>query len=134
MRPIFSRFGFDRAAPAEGAVAGAKVVVLNTDTQAARTATTDERGFYLAENLPIGPYTVTVDHPGFKRSRSSMLPNSTARESCATHRSILLTTPSRSRRLRAPGAPAAGTISFLKVTIGGQTLRIRMALTSSAMA
>ncbi len=96
MRPIFSRFSFCLAAclltccalplpaqtmfgrisgaitdPAAAAVVGAKVVVLNTDTQAARTATTDERGFYLAENLPIGPYTVTVDHPGFKRSQQA---------------------------------------------------------------
>ena len=49
-------------------VAGAKVVITNTDTQAARTETADERGFYVAENLSIGPYRIEVDHPGFKRA------------------------------------------------------------------
>jgi hypothetical protein len=49
------------------AVAGAKVRITNTDTQATRSLVTDDRGFYVAESLPIGPYMVAVDHPGFKR-------------------------------------------------------------------
>lgn len=49
-------------------IPGAKVTITNTDTQALRELTTDDHGFYVAENLPIGPYTVTVDHPGFKRA------------------------------------------------------------------
>jgi hypothetical protein len=52
-------------------IAGAKVVVTKTDTQAVRTETTDERGFFVADNLAIGPYKVTVDHPGFKRSEQA---------------------------------------------------------------
>lgn len=53
------------------AIGGAKVMITNTDTQATRAETTDDRGFYVAENLPIGPYRVTVDHAGFKRSEQS---------------------------------------------------------------
>ncbi|HWC98172.1 MAG TPA: carboxypeptidase regulatory-like domain-containing protein [Candidatus Sulfopaludibacter sp.] len=52
-------------------VGGAKVVVTNNDTQATRTEKTDDKGFYVAENLPIGPYTISVDHPGFKRAQQS---------------------------------------------------------------
>ena len=45
------------------------MVITNNDTQAERTEISDARGFYVAENLPIGPYTVTVDYAGFKRSQ-----------------------------------------------------------------
>src|SRR5580698_185466 len=52
-----------------GAVVPAtNVVITDTDTQAVRTAVTDDRGFYVAENLPVGPYSVTVDRPGFRRT------------------------------------------------------------------
>src|SRR5271157_3224221 len=57
--------------PSGGAVPGAKVTVKNTDTQAARVVTTDDRGFFVAESLPIGPYSVEVDQPGFKHSSES---------------------------------------------------------------
>jgi hypothetical protein len=66
---MFGRISGNVTDPSGAAVPGAKVVIINTDTQATRTETTDERGFYVAENLPIGPYTVTVDHPGFKRTQ-----------------------------------------------------------------
>ena len=52
-------------------IAGAKVVVIDTDTNESRTVTTDEKGFYVVENLPIGPYTVTADQSGFKRTEQS---------------------------------------------------------------
>lgn len=48
-------------------IAGAKVVITNTDTQSKRILTTDDRGFYVAESLAVGPYSVSVDHRGFKR-------------------------------------------------------------------
>jgi hypothetical protein len=54
-------------------IAAAKVVVTDTDTQASRTILTDDKGFYVVENLAIGPYIVTVDHPGFKRTTQSGL-------------------------------------------------------------
>jgi hypothetical protein len=52
-------------------VAGAAVTIVNTDTQASRTEKTDERGFYVATNLAIGPYAVEVNQPGFKHSQKS---------------------------------------------------------------
>jgi hypothetical protein len=74
--PLLAQTNFGRISgtvtdPSGAAVAGANVVVRNTDTQATRTEKTDERGTYVAENLPIGPYTVEVDHPGFKHSTRS---------------------------------------------------------------
>ncbi|MGH9583808.1 MAG: carboxypeptidase regulatory-like domain-containing protein, partial [Bryobacteraceae bacterium] len=55
------------------AVAGAKVVVTNMDTQAARTVTTDAKGFYSVEELPIGRYQVAATQTGFKRAAQSGL-------------------------------------------------------------
>lgn len=52
-------------------VAGARVVVTNTDTQEIRTVVTDDKGFYVVENLPIGPYSVSADQTGFKRTTQS---------------------------------------------------------------
>jgi hypothetical protein len=66
---MFGRISGTVSDPSGAAVSGAKVIITNTATEAVRTETTDERGFYVAENLPIGPYSVSVDHPGFKRSQ-----------------------------------------------------------------
>ncbi len=49
-------------------IAGAQVVITDTDTQAVRNVTTDDKGFYVSENLPIGPYSVSADQTGFKRT------------------------------------------------------------------
>ena len=64
---MFGRISGSVVDPSGAAVSGAKVVVTNSDTQSARTQTTDERGFFVADNLAIGPYVIVVDHPGFKR-------------------------------------------------------------------
>jgi hypothetical protein len=50
------------------AVVNAKVVVTSTDTQEARAVTSDERGFYVITNQPIGRYQVEVNQTGFKRA------------------------------------------------------------------
>jgi hypothetical protein len=63
----FGRISGTVTDPSGASVPGAKVTVINTDTQAARNITSDERGFYVAENLPIGPYNVAVEQPGFRR-------------------------------------------------------------------
>jgi hypothetical protein len=68
---MFGRISGTVTDPSGAAIPGAKVVITNTDTQATRTEITNERGFYVAENLTIGPYTVTADHPGFKRSQQA---------------------------------------------------------------
>lgn len=49
------------------AVVGARVVVANTQTGAARTLQTDENGFYRAPLLPLGNYRLEVEASGFKR-------------------------------------------------------------------
>jgi hypothetical protein len=57
--------------PTGAAVPNAKVIIRNTDTQASREIHTDDKGYYSVENLPIGPYRVEVDHPGFKKTGQS---------------------------------------------------------------
>jgi hypothetical protein len=52
-------------------VPDATVTVTNSATNAARTATTDEGGFYTVTNLPVGTYSVTVERTGFKKANSA---------------------------------------------------------------
>jgi len=52
-------------------VPDAVVTVTNGATNAARTGTTDESGFYTVTNLPAGTYTVTVERQGFKKANQS---------------------------------------------------------------
>src|ERR1019366_10061647 len=59
-----------RVSDASGAViVGAKVEGLNTATGVRATATTNESGDYLLPYLIPGPFTVTVEAPGFKTFR-----------------------------------------------------------------
>src|SRR3569832_1995436 len=46
---------------------GVAVTARNTATGAEATTVTSSTGNYLIPNLPVGPYQVTVSHPGFKR-------------------------------------------------------------------
>ena len=50
------------------AVSGATVTVTNQATNVSTTSTTDSRGFYSAEGLPVGKFTVAISKPGFKES------------------------------------------------------------------
>ena len=43
-----------------GAIAGAQVKLIQTDTDAVRTTQTGADGSYLLANLPIGPYRLEV--------------------------------------------------------------------------
>ncbi len=54
-------------------IGGAKVSIRNLDTQDGRTVTSDEAGFYIATNLPIGRYTVEVSNPGFRPAQRTGL-------------------------------------------------------------
>lgn len=54
--------------PSGASVPGAKVTLRDTDTQSTRTVTTNSSGYYVAENLPIGPYAVEVESSGFKHA------------------------------------------------------------------
>ena len=52
---------------AQGAVvAGAKVTIVNQETKLARSVATDDIGFYVAPDLPVGIYDVSVEKAGFK--------------------------------------------------------------------
>lgn len=55
------------------AIPAAKVIIRNTETQSTRVVEGDTNGFFVATNLPIGPYTVEVNQPGFKRQQQSGL-------------------------------------------------------------
>lgn len=49
-------------------VAGATVTILDEATAALRTLTTDAGGYYAADDLPAGRYTVTAEARGFKKT------------------------------------------------------------------
>ena len=66
---MFGRISGTVIDPSGAAISAAKITIVDTETGATRSVTTDDRGFYSADNLPIGPYTIQVDHPGFKRTR-----------------------------------------------------------------
>jgi hypothetical protein len=74
--PLIAQTSFGRISgsvidPTGAAIAGAQVIVTNTDTKQARTVTTDNAGFYVATNLPVGQYSVAVEQQGFKRAEQS---------------------------------------------------------------
>ena len=54
-------------------VAGAQILVRNTETQATRTVETNSNGFYVVTDLPIGPYSVEINQQGFKRQSQTGL-------------------------------------------------------------
>lgn len=52
----------------QAAIADAEVVATNLATSARTTARTDSSGLYSLRSLPIGPYTLTVERQGFRRT------------------------------------------------------------------
>ncbi len=52
----------------QAAVAGARVTVINQATGVSRSVSTDTKGFYSAESIDSGTYTVTINATGFKES------------------------------------------------------------------
>ncbi len=55
-------------------ITGAKVEALNVNTGVRSTVTTNETGDYILPFLIPGPYTLTVEAPGFRRSVRSEIP------------------------------------------------------------
>ena len=51
----------------------AKVTITNQETRIARTFKADEKGFYVAPELPVGTYSVTAEEKGFKTITKSGL-------------------------------------------------------------
>src|ERR1039457_5623745 len=47
----------------------AKVTILNDDTGFTRPLDTDETGYHVVPNLPLGTYTVTIEKEGFQKER-----------------------------------------------------------------
>jgi Carboxypeptidase regulatory-like domain len=47
-------------------IAGAHITVTNVATQSSRNTTSDSAGLYQVPLLPIGYYTVSADHQGFR--------------------------------------------------------------------
>lgn len=54
------------ADPSGAAIANAKVTVTNAGTNLAVTVITNATGNYVARELPVGTYTITVEAQGFK--------------------------------------------------------------------
>src|SRR5581483_9029749 len=44
----------------------AKVTITNQETRIARTFKADDKGYYVAPELPVGTYSVTAEEKGFK--------------------------------------------------------------------
>ena len=52
-------------------VAGASISVVNADTKIVQRATTDNAGFYVVPDLPVGNYSVTAEAKGFKKTEKT---------------------------------------------------------------
>jgi hypothetical protein len=57
--------------PTGASVPGVVVTITSVNTQARRTATTDDSGNYIATNLPIGDYSISVSQTGFRTAQQS---------------------------------------------------------------
>src|SRR5262249_29897163 len=58
--------GFVRDAQ-QGALPGATITAVNEATGASRSTATTPAGFYVRPDIPVGPYTLSVELPGFKK-------------------------------------------------------------------
>ncbi|MEP6913295.1 MAG: TonB-dependent receptor [bacterium] len=54
--------------PTGASVSNASVTVKNKATTVESSATTDASGYYTFASLPVGAYTLVIEHPGFKKS------------------------------------------------------------------
>jgi len=68
---IFGRISGTVVDSTGAVVPDAAVTVTNNANNAARTATTDDGGFYTVTNLPVGTYPVTVERTGFKKANQT---------------------------------------------------------------
>ncbi|HWD97431.1 MAG TPA: carboxypeptidase regulatory-like domain-containing protein [Bryobacteraceae bacterium] len=53
--------------PSGGTIPDAIVAATNTQTGVATGAKTNTSGYYNLENLPIGSYSISIEHPGFRK-------------------------------------------------------------------
>ena len=59
--------------PSSASVAGAEVTVRNKNTNFSRSTTTDDAGRFAVSLLPLGPYEVTANAPGFQPATQEAL-------------------------------------------------------------
>lgn len=52
-------------------IKGARVQAIQTGTNTAHTATTDDHGYFELKDLPLGTYAVTIEAPGFSKLQVS---------------------------------------------------------------
>jgi hypothetical protein len=53
--------------PNSALVPGVKIVATHEPTNVSFNALTSDGGLYVFPGLPVGPYSVTAEHPGFKK-------------------------------------------------------------------
>jgi hypothetical protein len=63
---IFGRISGTVTDPSGAVMANVKVAITNEETRLTRTVMTDEHGFYVATDLPVGSYIVATEFEGFK--------------------------------------------------------------------
>src|SRR4051794_18000741 len=64
----------------DAVLAGANVTVIHEGTREERKTTTNQNGYYVVPNLPVGTYTVTAEATGFKKFvQTGIVLNSAAR-------------------------------------------------------
>ena len=59
--------------PSQAIVPRAKITATNQSTGISRSTTTDEAGYYSFSSLPVGPYEISAEGPGFNVSRQTMM-------------------------------------------------------------
>src|SRR5580700_4267597 len=57
--------------PSKAAISNAAVTATNSSTGALRKAQTDSQGHYALTNLPVGTYSITVEHEGFQQLKQT---------------------------------------------------------------
>ena len=53
--------------PTGSPILGADITVLNVATQASQHVASSEYGYFQVLSLPVGTYTITIEHPGFRK-------------------------------------------------------------------
>ncbi len=65
---IFGRIVGTITDPSGGVVPNVKITITDEATQVPRVVTGDKNGYYVADDIPVGTYTVTAEGKGFKRT------------------------------------------------------------------
>jgi hypothetical protein len=85
-------------------IIGATAAVRNTVTNQSRTVTTDDQGFFRADQLSVGAYEVRLEHPGFAPYRHTGVVLSLGQ---SVHLDIVLAPASASAEVTVSAQPSA---------------------------